>query len=165
MAEGEKRALAIWAIACLTAVVGVSIFLDWLGGAMTMPWFFAGGLLAAGVVGSCGWWLSRSRMVAAATMGAVLALIALRFVALSPVKPFREFFGQLEPGMSESEVLGALARNFPADGRYAVPTVYSAPEHERISFILDRTDGRYNAEGVSVSFEDGKLKIAQYSPD
>jgi hypothetical protein len=167
MTENARRGVAVLTLGYLAAGVGFSIVLDWFGEITIIPWFSVCGVLAVALFGSLGWWLSKKRVVGATTVVAILGLSALRFVELSPVKPFREFYRQLEPGMSESEVLHVLEREFSADGRYPRPRVnYTRePEPELAGFTLDPTDGRYSSEVISLTFDQGKLETAEYLPD
>ena len=162
-----ERTLALLTVVYLAIGFGFVLVIDYWEGATTFPWFLTIGILMGALVGGIGWWLSRKRFVAMATLAIMLALIALRFVALSPVKAFRDFYRQLQPGMSEQAVLSALDRRFPAGGRFSVPVVHhsKAPEYEVVGFTLDPTDGRYNSEIVLAYFDEGSLTTSEYHPD
>ena len=162
-----ERAIATLTVVYLVTGFGFVLVIDYWAGATTFPWFLASGILMGAVVGGIGWWFSRKRFVAIATLAIMVALIALRFVALSPVKAFRDFYRQLQPGMSEQAVLRALDRRFPAGGRFSVPVVHhsQAPEYEVVGFTLELTDGRYNSEIVLAYFEEGSLTRSEYHPD
>ena len=105
----------------------------------------------------------RRGVVLALTALYLAALLVLRFVELSPVKPFRAFYENVQPGMSRVDVLSELAQRFPEPGRYPRPT---AGSDEAILWLtLDPTDGRYNSEVVRVEFADGLAVAKVYYPD
>lgn len=140
-------------------------FLDHFGGATLMPrvmaFFVVAGLAVAGLLALAG-----HRRSILWTVGLyALALVALRLTPLSPVKPFRAFYQSLKPGMSEAAVLDELAERFPDGGRFSRPAVYRPPDTERLSFTLDRTDGRYNSEIVTLKLADGHVVSKDYLPD
>lgn len=92
------------------------------------------------------------------------ALMILRAVELSPVKPFRVFYHELSSGLSRSEVESRVQRHFAANGRYRAPEMRTLPDGSML-LTLDPSDGRYNAEILHLSFRDGRLSAATYSPD
>jgi hypothetical protein len=92
------------------------------------------------------------------------SIITLHFVSLSAVKPFRRFFTSAHPGMTRSEVLDQLHRNFPEGGRFPQPvTNYDGPD--RLVFVLDPSKWYYNAEIVQLRLRDGKTVAKEYHGD
>lgn len=108
-------------------------------------------------------WL-RSRALTVAGFAFALGFLALRFVALSPAKPFCEFHRDLEVGMSRQRVLELLDRHFPAGGRFAHPTV-SEMKGGYLAITLNARSADWDSEFIDVQFENGRLVSSQYLPD
>lgn len=162
-----ERSLALLTIVGLGLGFGWLVLLDTLAGVTVFPGFLPVATLLAVSVGVAGRWSSRKQLVGLVTLAITVGMIALRFVALNPVKPFREFHRQLQSGMSEQAVLGALADRFPVGGRFVVPTVHrsGAASQEVLAFTLNRADGRYNSEIILATFEGDSLVGSEYLPD
>ncbi|MEA5569956.1 hypothetical protein [Calothrix sp. UHCC 0171] len=113
-----------------------------------------------------------------------ISLLALHFLALTPVKPFTKFYLDIKNGMTIQEVQGLFNQRFPKGGRFRQPEwtlrnedandaenhrlnrrQFLATPDQNLHYILDLTDGRYNAEMVTVYFKDGKVVGTNYSPD
>lgn len=106
----------------------------------------------------------RSKMILIGCVVLGASICALHFVALSPVKPFRRFFTSINDGMTRSEILAELHRNFPDGGRFSRP-VSSSDKPDHMAFILDPLNWAYNAEIVSLTLKDGKLVAKNYYGD
>jgi hypothetical protein len=65
--------------------------------------------------------------------------------------------------MTKAEVLGLLDKHFPPSGRFKKPWHNTAVGD--LAFILDPSDGRYNAEIVDFTFMDGRVTHKVYMPD
>lgn len=94
----------------------------------------------------------------------VAALLAMHNLDLTPVKPYRRFYDAVATGMTPSEVLAALHREFPEAGRFRVPVV-TISNATTLSFLLDRTDGRWDAEIVDLDLVDGRVSGKVYMGD
>jgi len=106
----------------------------------------------------------RERVIQFSIVAYVAVLIALPFLSLSPVKPFRRFFAHVHPGMAETEVTALLAAEFPEGGRFPRP-VQSRTDDGDLWFQLDPNDGAYNAELVVVKMRDRRAVSKEYLPD
>ncbi len=106
----------------------------------------------------------RERVVQFAMVAYAVVFIALPFLTLSPVKPFRQFFSHVQPGMTEAEVTAMLTEQFPTGGRFPRP-VQSRTDDGDLWFQLDPNDGAYNAELVVVKMQDGRAVSKEYLPD
>jgi hypothetical protein len=146
--------------AYLLFCLGLAALVDELFGLSSSPWFYvaAVGFLLPAFLPA---WKDRLAQVAAVVCGVVL--IALPFVSLVPVKPFRQFYETLRCGMTAEDVRGELARRFPANGRFPRPVEHASDEG--LSFQLDPKDGRYNAELVVVQLAAGKAVSKTYLMD
>jgi hypothetical protein len=117
-------------------------------------------------------------------LGFNISLLALRFLNLTPVKPFTKFYLDIKNSMTIQEVQGLFNQRFPKGGRFRQPEWYLFdrddgvfenldPEEKgfvdipdlNLHYILDPSDGRYNAEFLSVYLKDGKVVGTEYSPD
>ncbi len=108
-------------------------------------------------------WLHSQGLQAAGLIFA-LTFVVLRFVELNPVKPFRAFYRDLAPGMTEAEVLDLLDHRFPAGGRFVHPQV-DPMRDQWLWMTLDPHHSDYNSELITLRFEDGRLERGQYLPD
>jgi hypothetical protein len=90
--------------------------------------------------------------------------LVLAFVDFTPVKPYQRFYNAVQNGMTHTEVMNTLHRQFPANGRFPVP-VLSGHDTNGMSFFLDPAQGAYNAEGVFLSLSNGRVTAKVYSPD
>ena len=94
------------------------------------------------------------------------AYLALMFTDLTPVKPYRRFYNSIRPGMTRAQVMQALHRQFPKDGRYPVPVLRNAADsYFEMMFFLDPNQGAYNAEGVFITMSNELVASKSYSPD
>ncbi|MCF4966799.1 hypothetical protein [Nostoc sp. CMAA1605] len=117
-------------------------------------------------------------------IGFNLSLLALYFVTLSPVKPFRQFYFDIKHGMTIPEVQSRLNQRFHEGVRFPQPQgtfIYGyedvlgkidpkekgflAVPDQILNYVLDPNDGRYNAEVVNVYLKDGKVVGMEYSGD
>ena len=108
----------------------------------------------------------RHRSWIALCLGSLLAAgIAVSFFAdLTPVKPYKRFFVGIDNGMTETEVMAVLHREFPQGGHFPVPVLRS-DDTNLLMFFLDPKQSAYNAEGVFVTLQNGKVVAKVYSPD
>ena len=159
------RRLAIGLTLLSLCTVGIiSIGFD-VAYALSESWLFTLVLLmiGAGVLGPIALF-DRSVIFKILLSGVVIGVLVLHFVDLSPVKPYKRFFGGIREGMTRSEIEAGLHHEFPDGGRFRVPIERSGdPNH--VSFVLDPTDGSYNAEIVDVTLRDGKVVSKVYMPD
>ncbi|BAZ41299.1 hypothetical protein NIES4101_72630 [Calothrix sp. NIES-4101] len=113
-----------------------------------------------------------------------ISLLALHFLTLTPVKPFTKFYLDIKNGMTIEEVQGLFNKRFPKGGRFRQPEwrlrnedandaelhrlnrkKFLATPDQNLHYILDLTNGDYDAEWVTVYFKDGKVVGTNYSPD
>ena len=97
-------------------------------------------------------------------VGYVLGLCVLSQIATSPTKPYRRFFEAVRVGMTPPQVTRLLHENFPSGGRFKLP----AANGDGISYIhynLDLSDGRYDAETITIDLSHGRVSGKEYSPD
>jgi hypothetical protein len=106
----------------------------------------------------------REQVVRVAMVAYLIVLLTLPFVTFSPVKPFTWFFSDIREGMREPEVMDALSRRFPSDGRFPRP-VSDILDDESLWFQLDPNQGAYNAEIVIVKMKNGRVMSKEYFPD
>lgn len=107
-------------------------------------------------------------------------LFGLHFLTLNPVKPFTQFYLDINNGMTIQEVERLFSQRFPKGGRFRQPIVefhhespvtsddndrFLATPNQWQNYILDPTDGRYNSEILIVYFKDGKVVGTEYLPD
>lgn len=117
-------------------------------------------------------------------LGFNISLLALHFLTLAPNKTFTRFYLDIKNGMTIQEVQSLFNQRFPKGGRFRQPewtlsdeTIDDARRHklngmkfiatpnQNLNYALDRTDGRYDAEIITVYFKDGKVVGTNYSPD
>jgi hypothetical protein len=133
--------------------------------AVSRSWIICGFFLAAGIGISI--FVSRrlnSRFGWGLGALLVATVLIISIADLSPVKPYRRFFAAIQDGMSRSDVMAALHRQFPDGGRFPVPRL-ALEQTDQLSFILDRTQGAYDAEIVLLRLNDGKVVSKSYLPD
>ncbi|BAY11496.1 hypothetical protein [Calothrix sp. NIES-2098] len=117
-------------------------------------------------------------------LGFNISLLVLHFLTLTPVKPFTKFYLDIKNGMTIPEVQSLFNQRFPKGGKFRQPEWelryghnsvlenrdpaekgFVAIPDQNLHYILDLSDGRYNAEWVTVYFKDGKVVGTEYSPD
>lgn len=108
-------------------------------------------------------WL-RSRGLIVAGLAFALGFLVLRFVELTPVKPFREFFRDSRPGITKAAVLARLEQHFPAGGAFRRPVV-DAGQEGRLLLTLDPRRSSYNSEVIDLYFEGDALVRGRYYID
>ncbi len=161
----SRRKAIMLASLPLAALLGMASLLDLLAAA-SISWSFLAvvatlGVLAAGVA----WAWSRRAECLAPLLPFAAVLILLPLADTSPLKPFARFYAAIKPGMTEAEVLKALGDQFPSVGRYPRPFINRRVGPTYLGFILDPKDGRYDADIVSLDFEDGRVVSKRYYPD
>ncbi len=69
--------------------------------------------------------------------------------------------------MSESTVREQLVIHFPENGRYSRPVSSVGVDQQTtiLGFVLDPTDGRYNAEYITLSLSAGRVEGKRYHRD
>lgn len=98
-------------------------------------------------------------LVAAFTAG----LFSPGVLPISPVKPFRQFYSQIRPGMDSNEVQRLLDRYFPSTSAFNKPERWQ--REDLLAYTLDPHDGRYNAEFVLAYLKNGRVTHAEYAGD
>jgi len=155
-------------LACLLIVflAGVTLWLDGWVAVTGQPLFLlsVGGIAAAVAVPV--WLWTRSRVLAAAFLALLLVLLFLPFVSFTTgvVKPYHMFFKRVRNGMTQQDVILKLDREFPNRASDDRPSI-TMRNANCLSMILDRNDGRYNAELIIINFEDGRVVSKRYLPD
>ncbi len=108
-------------------------------------------------------WRFRSPTVAMLATSFLAAWIVMNFTDFTPVKPYVRFYAAIRPGITETDLLTLLNEQFPQPGRYAVPAYRRVGN--QVFFNLDLTDGRYDAEVVSVDLQDNRVVAKAFQPD
>lgn len=91
-------------------------------------------------------------------------VVVLHFVDVLPVKPYKRFFAAIQLGMTDSEVMVLLHREFPDGGRFPVPVRRDFRTNE-ISFALDPKESAWNAEAIILYLQSGRVARKEYSRD
>ena len=108
-------------------------------------------------------------------------LLSLRFVDLTPRKPFLRFYHNITIGMQVDQLQLLFKQHFPPDGKFRQPvwdfgdgspvTPYdNEPQladkpNQSLHYTLDPDDGRFNSEWLVVYFKDGQVVGTEYLPD
>ena len=80
-------------------------------------------------------------------------------------RTYRNFYYDIEKGMSRAEVLEVMKANYPVGGLRKGPIV-SQDEEESLWFFMNPEDSREpNCEGIFLSLWDGRVISKSYSPD
>lgn len=149
----------------LAVLLGAAFLLDLLVAAST-SWLFLGVVAALGMLAAAIALVLSRRLECLAPLVPFAAILCFLHLAdTSPLKPFARFYNAIEPGMTDAEVFGALNRQFLSTGRYPQPVVNRRVGPAHIEFILDPSDGRYDAEIVAVDVEEGRVLRKQYYGD
>ncbi len=159
------RKLSAVLISCFLVLAAyLAVGLDnWVGSSQNVA--FEAFFVSIGiVVGGLAFIVGQHKAFLVAPSAFVLFMLALPVIDLGPVKPALRAVHEIHPGMSESEVRGVLERHFPEHGRIKRPE-FGAVRQGVLSFVLDPTDGRYNAAVVQVKFAAGKCVTAEFLPD
>jgi hypothetical protein len=144
---------ALWFIAYVLDDFGLSV--SWL---YFVSFFVLAGVLVLPVV-----LRHRSKIGFALIILFGVGILAFHFADFSPTKPFRRFYKAVQVGMTKNEVMLAMHSEFPDRGRFPVPVVHE--DTNRLGFILDPTRQAYNAEGVFLDLQDGRVVRKIYSSD
>jgi len=159
-----RRATGVALIVWLASLALVSLGLEEFA-ALSRSWIFCLVVLALGLAMSArAVFVLRLRSAAVAAIAFSLFVGAMGFGDFYPNKPFMRFYDAVQPGMNRADVLALLHREFPDGGGHHVPTL-EIDDGERLHFILDLTDGRWNAEWVTVHLRNGVVAWKHYDPD
>jgi hypothetical protein len=93
-----------------------------------------------------------------------MAVLSLGLVDLGPVKPFVRASRAITAGMTPSEVRAAVDAEFPPNGRFHHP-VGGQLQDGVMSYVLDPTNGRYDAAILEIRFEGGRCKSVRFLAD
>lgn len=80
-------------------------------------------------------------------------------------KTYKEFYAQIQPGMTRAEIMALQDRLYPAGGPRQKPTIIMEDDRSLTFFMHPEHSREPNCEGIFLAFEDGKLKSKNYSPD
>jgi hypothetical protein len=122
------------------------------------------GIAAVLVVPVC-WW-TRNRFLAIALTGFLLLLLMLQYVSFAPGKlnGYHRFFKRISPGMTRNDVLSQFQTIFPDAATDGWPRI-TRQRAERITMVLDPSDGRYNSELIVIYFKNDQVTGKLYAPD
>jgi hypothetical protein len=116
---------------------------------------FAFGVLFAGPLVHAAHWRSRGAAVAVF----LACLIALQYIDWDPRKPFRRTYARIHRGMTLADMNRAFRKQFGG----------ALPVHHKfggsVTYTLDKNNGRYNADLIVVTMENGLVVKADYLPD
>ena len=148
----------------LVILIGVLAFLDYaLAATLFWPFLFIFAVLGAAFTLSV--WNTNRKTTYLLYLPAFLLLITIiRIVQFSPVKPFRLFYQNLKPGLSQQQVYERLEAYFPNEGRYERP-VLTHLDDGSLHISLNPKDPKYDSEVVFITFQNGSVKYAEYSAD
>jgi hypothetical protein len=148
----------------LLLTIGLVAWLDYTSGAtVRWPVVVIAVLLASTPATLC-WAITKKAKYLLYPLIFIVLVLSLRSVTFSPAKPFRLFYGDIRRGMSASDVTYQLLNRFPQQGKYRVPTMISIDDNN-LGYVLDQSDGRFDAETVQVEFLGGRVVAKQYFPD
>ena len=147
-------------------MLGGLVFLLELVAGISESWLFCGTVIAiAGALYAMlfgiRWWRAGAGFWAIWAVG----IIALHFLEISPAKPFLRFYGAIEDGMTSTEVIAILHREFPPAGRNPLPVDLSAADQTWMSFFFDPRQGADGAEEIVVTLRHGRVVGKGYVPD
>jgi hypothetical protein len=92
-------------------------------------------------------------------------LLLVTVVDVSPVQPATRAVRRVRPGMLEGEVRAILHDEFPASGRFHPPGLERPITDDLLSFVLNPSDGAYDAAVIQVRFAEGRSVSARFLPD
>ena len=110
------------------------------------------------------WLIIQGKWLRICFLFALIPLIVLPFVDITPRKPYTRFYRSLKVGMNVDQIEKLLVKNFPDGGQFKRP-VTGGYGGDKIQFILDPDDGCYNAELIELKMGNGKLIAKDYLPD
>ncbi len=169
-------------VVCLGVLFAGGVMLDWNGAAsLYLPFYLV--LMPLGFSLSLPALLAGPRKTSLMILAVyTVALLGLRSVNFTAIKPFTRFYQAIRPGMSAEEVEHLLNVNFPADGKFKKPETFSedasllsVPARERqdylprnidtIHFVLDVDEARSNARMIHIFLDQGKVVGSSFYPD
>jgi hypothetical protein len=158
-----RRAL-IW-VAQLPVVAAALILwpiVDWVG----LSALSTAVLLVVGVVTAVASFAVTQRSAWAIPSAIFLGMLLLvTVVDVSPVQPATRAVRRVRPGMLEGEVRAILHDEFPASGRFHPPGLERPITDDLLSFVLNPSDGAYDAAVIQVRFAEGRSVSARFLPD
>src|SRR5262245_13680567 len=159
-----KKRLLIWVVQLpvVTAALVLWPAIDWVG----LSPLATATLLSVGVVTAVASFGLTQRLAWVVPSAILLGmLLFVTVVDLSPVQPATRAVRRVRPGMSEAEVRAILRDEFPASGRFHPPGLERPLADDFLSFVLDPSDGAYDAAFIQVQFADGRATSARFLPD
>jgi hypothetical protein len=141
-----------------------TLVLDYAAGVTAHFRFVLAVGLVAAVVALPVWYWTRSRPVLVVFAGLTMMLLVLPFVSLPLCKPYVSFYKHVDNGMTQQQAIGQLDRHFPNRASDGWPII-TLQTRQRLSIVLDPSDGRYNSEVIVIEFEDGRVVDKRYLPD
>jgi hypothetical protein len=136
---------------------------DWLGVSRKF-WFESGFICVGAIFGVSAVILGEHKGYLVLPGLYLLFVFALPFLEMSPVKPAVRIVEEIRPGMTEAEIRAIVDRHFPEHGRFKRPDI-GPLRGDALGFILDPSDGRYNAAIVQIKFSSGKCVSSEFLPD
>jgi hypothetical protein len=158
------KRLLIWLaqVPVVTAALILWPAIDWMG----LSPIATAVLLSLGVLTALASFVLTQRLawvIPSATLLAMLLLVGV--VDFSPVQPATRAVRRVRPGMLETEVRAVLRDEFPASGRFHPPGLERPIADDLLSFVLDPSDGAYDAAFIQVQFADGRAMSVRFLPD
>ena len=161
--NGSRGGAVLVALGLSALTIIAADFDSWLG--LSSSWVFCLAFIVFGTGVSTMMWFQyrlRANLLLAALF--VIGILSLHFYDLTPVKPYKRFYNAIQEGITEPDVRSLLAREFSGSRRFHVP-VSTILTSNCMSFRLDPTDGRYNAEIISLRLEGGMVTQKTYWSD
>ena len=114
-------------------------------------------------------WIKRGILIAAA-----LFLLAPSGVALICFKPelvdgryktYKQLYGDIEVGMSRSQVMKLVDQYYPSGGKRLRPKVLEDSDHKLSFFMNPEESNEPNCEGIFLEIQDDKVVRKSYARD
>jgi len=132
---------------------------------LSAHWLFSLGVWVLGLIPCLAIRLRHQSRFALVALGVITVFVVLQHILdLSPVKPYKRFFAAIQAGMTETEVMTKLHRQFPANGAFPVPVRHDFRTNE-ISFALDPKESAWNAEAIVIHLDNGRVVSKEYWRD
>ena len=97
--------------------------------------------------------------------GTFLLLVFAPELHDSRIRTYKRFHSELRLGMTHAEILAAVEKHYPKNGRRQSPKM-SIEGKDYVGFFMNpENSGEPNCEGIFVYLRDGRAERILYSPD
>jgi hypothetical protein len=80
-------------------------------------------------------------------------------------RSYKNFYTEIQPGMTREEVMALQARMYPEGGARQKPRIAMEDDTSLTFFMHPEVSTEPNCEGIFLVFKDGKVTSKTYSPD